>query len=172
MSDIQYSGHHDVITDLGSAEKNINEMILSKNIAAALCKRWPVENGHAWAINVDGEQGICHIYNLALSNKFGFTLKLIDLVNDPNYKVAINAAGEILERYNIRRRGRADNDLGLLKKDFTGEYCFDGHCALNRGRTVKSSMKINQRKAKLNTPKDPAPRVIMPVTREREVYGR
>lgn len=162
MRSISQQPQQDVITDLAYAQKNISEIVLSKNIADALSKRWPVHNGHAWAINVDGEQGICHIYNLALSNKFGFTIKLVNLVNDPKYKAAINAAGEILERYSIRRRGDTADDMGLLKKDFTGEYCFDGHCALNRGKTVKSSMQIPRQRSTLNTPQQRSNKIILP----------
>ncbi len=66
-----------------------------------------------------------------------------DVVNDPNFRKAVDAAGEILERFSVRRNriANAANDIGIIEQDFTGNFIFDGHCALKYGRTVKSRVK-------------------------------
>jgi hypothetical protein len=130
----------DIVTNVEDAVRNVNEMVLSKNIADAICKRYPIEKGHHWGVHVDGHGGVVHIYHLNLSAQWGFTLKLTQVIYDPNYRMAVNAAGEILERYDVRRSKSGDiiGDIRGLKKDFTGEKCFDGHCALKYGRRVKS----------------------------------
>ena len=92
---------YDIVATPNEAVLNVNEMVLSKNIADAICKRYPIEKGHRWGVHVDGHGGVLHIYNLSLSAKFGFTLKLKDIVNDSRYTLAVRAAGEILERYDV-----------------------------------------------------------------------
>ena len=146
----------EVVGNVHDAVQSVNEMVLSRNIADAICKKYPIEQGHQWGIHVNAEQGVCYIYNFNLSSKWGFTLKLADLVNDPRLTKAVQAAGEILERYNIRRAriGNIDNDLGQLQKDFTGENCFDGHCALKFGRQVKSKV-ATRKPTRTNTPHAP-----------------
>ena len=133
----------DIVTDPCEAVRNVNEMVLSKNIADMICKRYPVEKGYKWGIHVDGHGGVLHIYNLILSNKWGYTLKLSQVVNDPTFKAAVDAAGEILERFDVRRSKIADvaNDIGIIEQDFTGNFIFDGHCALKFGREIKSQVK-------------------------------
>lgn len=149
----------EVVSDIQDAGLSVNEMLLSKNIAAAICQKYPIEQGHKWGIHVNAPQGVCYIYNFNLSSKWGFTLKLADLVNDPKFKKAVAAAGEILERYNVHRsrvRGIED-DLGIMATDFTGENCFDGHCALKFGRSVESKVVLHGRSKGLNVAKDRTP---------------
>ena len=146
----------DIVSNLADANRNINEMVLSKNIADAICKKYPIEQGHRWGIHVRADQGVCYIYNLNLSFDYGFTLKLSQLVNDPDFKEAVKAAGEILERYNVRRSRLGDiaNDIGILKRDFTGALCHDDHCAIKFGRRVKSTVR-KKKPSKLNVPAQP-----------------
>lgn len=130
----------DIVADARSATQNVNEMVLAKNIADMICKRYPIEKGHRWGVHIDGHGGVLHIYNLNLSLKWGYTLKLVQVINDPDFKMAVRAAGEILERFDVRRSKISDaaNDIGIIPTDFTGNFVFDGHCALKYGREIKS----------------------------------
>ncbi len=136
----------DIVYDPRNAVRNVGEMVLSKNIADMICKKYPIEKGHRWGIHVDGNGGVLHIYNLNLSQKFGYTLKLSQVVNDPTFKRAVDAAGEILERFDVRRSkiAQAANDIGIIPSDFTGHLIFDGHCALKFGNEVRSQVKARK----------------------------
>ncbi len=143
MNDNSQLTESDIYADVRNATQNVGEMVLAKNIANMICKRYPIEKGHRWGINVDGDGGVIRIYNLNLSQKWGYTLLMKDVVNDPNFRKAVDAAGEILERFSVRRNriANAANDIGIIEQDFTGNFIFDGHCALKYGRTVKSRVK-------------------------------
>ena len=136
----------DIVTSAAEATRNINEMVLAKNIADMICKKYPIEKGHKWGVHVDGNGGVLHIYNLNLSMKWGYTLKLAEIVNDPDFKKCVTAAGEILERFDVRRNKihHAANDIGIIEQDFTGNFVFDGHCALKYGREVKSKVAMRK----------------------------
>lgn len=136
----------DIVVNPRDATQNVNEMVLAKNIADMICKKYPLEKGHRWGVHVDGNGGVLHIYNLNLSLKWGYTLKLMQVINDPDFKMAVNAAGEILERFDVRRSKIMDvaNDIGIIPTDFTGNFVFDGHCALKYGREIKSRVALRK----------------------------
>jgi len=144
--DLSQLNSGDIVYDPRNAVRNVSEMVLSKNIADMICKKYPIEKGHRWGIHVDGHGGVLHIYNLNLSQKFGYTLKLSQVVNDPTFKRAVDAAGEILERFDIRRSkiAHAADDIGIIPMDFTGHMVFDGHCALKFGNEVKSRVAMRK----------------------------
>lgn len=106
-----------------AARQDALDISMAKMVAEALNQAYP---GHLWAINVRGEQGVMTIHNLMLSGEYGYTLHL-----DKRYsasettEAAKRAAGEILERYNVRR-GRADMEkMGEMATDFSGKVIGD-----------------------------------------------
>lgn len=89
--------------------------VMAKNIADALHKHYP---GHLWAVRI--EETVVHVFNLALSGRWGFLLHKNRI--DPEMKTVMRAGGEILERYRLRRgRMRAD-DLDLVPTDRIGNF--------------------------------------------------
>lgn len=105
------------------AESEAYDFSKSMEIAEALNKHYP---GHLWAVRVQGKQGIATIHNMALSDMWGYVIKL-----DPLYSAsylndkAIKAGGEILERFGVAR-GRVDHELmDALPKDFAGRVLGD-----------------------------------------------
>ncbi len=95
----------------------------SKDIAEALNSQYP---GHLWAVRVQSQQGIATIHNMALSHTHGYVLKL-DRMFSASYLTqrAIQAGGEILERFKVAR-GRVDDELmDALPKDFAGRVLGD-----------------------------------------------
>lgn len=84
-----------------------NDLILAKEMADTLHRHYP---GHMWAVNVQGEQGVADIRNMALSGEYGYRLRLVTNYSMSEFLERVKrAGGEILERYRLPR-GRADFD--------------------------------------------------------------
>lgn len=105
------------------AKQNTLDFAMAKQIAEALNDDYP---GHLWAVNVRGEHGIATIHNLMLSGEWGYILHLDKRYSASELRAAAKrGAGEILERYQVRR-GRADMDkMGEMKMDFAGRVIGD-----------------------------------------------
>jgi len=95
----------------------------SKEIGEALNNSYP---GHLWAVRVQSKQGIATIHNMALSDSWGYVIKLDNVYSASHLvKRGIDAGGEILERFKVAR-GRVDNELmDALPKDFAGRVLGD-----------------------------------------------
>ena len=96
--------------------------ILTKDTADKLEKHYP---GWLWTINPDENAGMLYIFSLRLSGEFGYKLKIADIQNDERRKFAIDAGGEILERYGIKR-GKYKRELLKGKiQDLRGNFIPD-----------------------------------------------
>lgn len=109
---------------LDAADLNLSaaSLTLAKNVADTLHKHYP---GHLWGVNVDERGGIVTVHNLSLSGRWGFVLKIRDLVLADDLRKVMQAGGEILERYRLRRGARRDGDLMELQRDIFGNKVFD-----------------------------------------------
>ena len=66
--------------------------------------------GHKWVVVVESPNGIAYIQNSYLMSNEAWLIKLGDVVNwDDLKRAVVNAGGEILERFGVRR-GRANLD--------------------------------------------------------------
>lgn len=91
------------MTDIVTAAAIANmrrENEIAKSVAELLQSLYP---DHQWAVNADLHGGVVHIYNLNLSGKWGFLMKIKDVVEDGWKKKIRDAGGELLERYRLRR---------------------------------------------------------------------
>lgn len=81
---------------------------LALKVAHELGKTYP---GHPWAVAVDRNAGVVQILHTALSDKYGFLIKLADIekTHDGLARACIWAGGEMLERYGVNRK-RADRE--------------------------------------------------------------
>jgi hypothetical protein len=99
------------------------DLALAKRLAEVLDKHYP---GHAWAVNVDSEQGIATIRNLRLSGRWGFYLKLADLGYEGGIeREATRAGGEILERYRMSRGRFKPDEYAAMPGNTAGESILD-----------------------------------------------
>ena len=73
---------------------------IAKNVAELLQQTYP---GYQWAVNADLHGGVVHIYNLNLSGRWGFLMKVKDVVEDGGKRKVMQAGGELLERYRVSR---------------------------------------------------------------------
>ena len=73
---------------------------LAKNVAEVLEAKYP---GWLWAVHV--MDGVVGVKSMRLSGQWGFILHADKI--DPNYRVVVNAGGEILERFR-QKRGQFD----------------------------------------------------------------
>ena len=78
----------------------LEDFTLSKKVAEVLHKHYP---GHAWGVTASVDQGIVTIRNFALTEKQGFIILIDKMKSDPAMKLVVNAGGEFLERFNIKR---------------------------------------------------------------------
>jgi hypothetical protein len=95
-----------------------NEMVMARTVAEALNKHYP---GHLWAVAVEDARLI--IKNLYLSGEWGFVIIIPEIYSISSLeKQAINAGGELLERYKQRRAGMRVEDIASLATDFAGRH--------------------------------------------------
>ena len=108
----------------GSATREAADLALAKRLGEELEKRYP---GHLWAVNVDSEQGVASVLNLRLSGRWGFMLKLRDLTyQDEIAREAMQAGGELLERYRLSRGRFKAAEYEILPTTPTGVLLVDG----------------------------------------------
>lgn len=106
----------------GEAAGAVADYDTAKKIAETLNKHYP---GHLWGVTASQETGVATIMNLRLSGRWGFIVKLSDILHDPSLKKVIQAGGEILERYKVSR-GVFDQDrIDDLAVDFSGNHKAD-----------------------------------------------
>lgn len=94
---------------------------VTKRAGAALEKKYP---GWWWCLNPDEWAGVFYIYSLRLSGEWGYVVKIKDIQDKPA-KTAIEAGGEILERYGIRRGKYKRSLLKNKMKDLRGNFIPD-----------------------------------------------
>ena len=81
----------------------VADLALTKTMAEVLERHYP---GYPWMIEVDSSQGIAKIsIPLFMGAQNKYVLHLSHLKSDPGFRCVVRAAGEILERYKIPRRG-------------------------------------------------------------------
>lgn len=98
----------------------IEEFVTARNIAEELHKNYP---DHLWAVSVEGEQGIATVRNLRLSGNMGFIIKLKDIPTHTSLKkVALQAGGELLERYRMARGRYNEDAYSQLHSDHAGLF--------------------------------------------------
>jgi len=78
--------------------------ILCKDIADILTKRY---GGWLWAVQPQEFGQVINVFNLNLSTQFGYTIRMVDIMNDPNRKQAYAAGHEILRGFNMPDRFNA-----------------------------------------------------------------
>jgi hypothetical protein len=96
---------------------------LVKDIADKLEKLYP---GWSWAVQPDHRGGVINIFSWRLSGKYGYRLHTRRVQDDPTRKAAMEAGGEILERFGFRRGSyssqswmAAERYMGAPRMDIT-----------------------------------------------------
>lgn len=105
---------------LAEGRKNAQDMFLAKEVAGVLFGAYP---DHDWYVAVDGEAGSITIKNLSLSAQYGYLLHY-SKTQAPGaiHTKVINAGGEILERFGVRRGRYSEGDYnGLIDKSRTAK---------------------------------------------------
>ncbi|WP_286237982.1 hypothetical protein [Neptuniibacter halophilus] len=97
------------------AQRAIIDMEKAKQIAEKLWKHYP---GHLWAVHADTVNNVATVQLLGVSGQWGFYLHLDKL--DPGLRKVMQAGGEILERFNLHRGQRRDDEYAGLVRDFAG----------------------------------------------------
>lgn len=75
-------------------------VVLVKDIANLLERHYP---GWLWAVQPDKRGGVITLRSLRCSGKYGYVIHTRNVQNDPSRRVALRAAGEILDRYGFKR---------------------------------------------------------------------
>ena len=108
---IKQRGH---LVELEKAHKfDAYDYTLAKNVAEKLEEKYP---GWLWAVHV--MDGVVGVKSMRLSGNWGFLLHANKIDND--YKVVVNAGGEILERYRQSRGKFNQTKYEDLKMDDRG----------------------------------------------------
>ena len=100
-----------------------NDMILAKEIADTLTQHY---GGWAWAVHVDGKNGVASIRNVQLSGTWGYVLKLVNMYSASDFrKDVVRAGGEILERFGVIRGAFNEGKYLQLRCNFAGDPLFE-----------------------------------------------
>lgn len=99
-----------------------SDVILCKNAADTLAQHYPYP--HLWAVNIEG--GVMNIRNLFCSPVWGYRIpRPGDRTASELHREVMMGAGEILERFHMRR-GRFDEaQYAALKTNIAGDPVFD-----------------------------------------------
>lgn len=76
-------------------------VILCKDIADVLERQYP---GWMWAVSPDERGGVIDIRSMRCSGQVGYTIHTAKVQEDPQRKRAVEAGGQILERFGFERR--------------------------------------------------------------------
>lgn len=99
-----------------------NDLIMSRNIAEALHAHYP---GQRWAITCEGATGLITIRNLWLSGTYGYVLKIGDISSiSALIHKAVIGAGELMERFNMKRGQFNEADYMTMPTNFAGALEF------------------------------------------------
>ena len=93
---------------------SLNDHILARNVAEKLENKYP---GWLWAVRVI--DGVVGVKSMRLSGNWGFILHADKIDND--YKIVVNAGGEILERYRQNRSEFNEDRYMELEVDNKGQ---------------------------------------------------
>lgn len=94
---------------------------LGQRIMTLLTLHYP---GHGWMIEVKCKSGVFNIWNVLISQRYGYLQKLSEIV-DGTYmaldKVVVRIAGELLERAQLRRGALDEAELVSKQLLLSGE---------------------------------------------------
>ena len=89
--------------------------VLIHQVMKRLCKSFP---GYDWLVSADDVGGTIDIYLPEMGGNMAYTLHIAKL--DGHLKKVVNAGGQILERYGLRRDKMMVDDMAILERDFKG----------------------------------------------------
>jgi hypothetical protein len=92
-------------------------VILCKDMADILVKRYP---GWSWAIKPNAFGRMIDVYCLQLHSEYGYTIRMVDIMNDPRRRQATIAGHEILRRFGMPDRMDIDR-LKAAPRDARGQ---------------------------------------------------
>lgn len=112
--------------DLLIEEANVRNLV--NGILTVLEKHYPAYSGN-WHITVDTNPkgGMIYIVNMLISGLYGISLPISRVENDPGFKYIVMYAGELLERYRLKRSKNVDieDEIKNLKHSPIGEAIAD-----------------------------------------------
>lgn len=108
-----------IIAHPGDLQVHASTSILAKDMAAMLNKRWP---GFKWAIQTSDFGGVFRLYCFDFSATWCYLIKYADIRDDPQRKIVLKAAREILWRFGWPENMRWNAaQVAALPRDLRGE---------------------------------------------------
>lgn len=100
-----------------------HDLALAKRIAEKLHRHYP---DHLWGVQADAAGGIVKVFNLRLSGRWGFVLKMRDLAyEDEIEREAKRAGGELLDGYRLSRGRFKGSEYEALPTTRLGDLIAD-----------------------------------------------
>lgn len=100
----------------------IADLDTARSIAETLHRHYP---GHLWAVQASQQTGIATVRNLRLSGRWGFVIRLRELQQDPGLRMAVQAGGELLERWALSRGRLREQEMEGRPMNLRGELIGD-----------------------------------------------
>ena len=76
--------------------------------------------GHLWAIQINVFGRMFNIFNHALHDMWGYTIRADEVEHEPTRRRFVTAGGELLERFGLRRGRFNIDEYARLRKDIRG----------------------------------------------------
>lgn len=92
--------------------------ILCKDMADLLTRHYP---GFRWAIQPSEFGGVFNLFCLDFSSRWGYRIKMVDIVNDPKRRVVVVAGQEILRRFGYPGNVFRPHLMATVKRNRQGE---------------------------------------------------
>lgn len=92
--------------------------IMVKDMMALLVKHYP---GFRWAIQPGEFAGMFNVFNLDFSGRWGYRIRMADVIHDPNRRALITAGAEILKRFGYPGQVFRSHLMAAIKRNRQGE---------------------------------------------------
>lgn len=99
-------------------EVKAGTLILIKDMMALLDKHYP---GFRWAIQPSEFGGMFNVFCLDFSARWGFRIRMAEIVNDPKRHLALRAGAEILKRFGYPGTVFRPHLMAAIKRNRKGE---------------------------------------------------
>jgi len=98
------------------------DMSVAKALGTELAKRYP---NHSWYVDSDSRNGVVYIYNMALSGRYGYILKMADINWADTSRQMMRIGGELLRRFGVNHDKLNEQELATIQHNFQGNIRID-----------------------------------------------
>jgi len=112
----------EVVSDPEDALHRIKDRQLAHTLGCEFVRQYP---GHGWQVEVDIRNGIANVFNMHISGRIGWRLKLGELREATFSRDVMRIGGEMLARSGLSRGKFNEEAVMMVQRDFSGHAKVD-----------------------------------------------